>query len=87
MLKETRDRARSHYIANREGDKYKYRFYESGPEVQACTDRQNYLDPFCEVVSSVEGANRIEHKEMGYLEIIGSVVNIKQKCKINLIKV
>lgn len=87
MLKETRTRAQSCYIANRDGNKYKYRFYESGPEVQACADRQIYLDPFCEIVSSVEGANRIEHKEMGYLEIIGSVVYIKQKCKINLIKV
>lgn len=87
MLKETKTRAQSYYIANRDGDKYKYRFYESGPEVQACAERQIYLDPFCEIVSSVEGANRIEHKEMGYLEIIGTVVNVKQKCKINLIKV
>ena len=87
MLKETKTRNRSYYIANRVGDKYKYKFYESGPEMQACTEKQNYLDPFCEIVSSVEGANRIEHKEMGYLEISGSVVSIKQKCKINLIKV
>ena len=87
ILKETRQRGQSHYIANRDGDKYKYRFYESGPELQACADRQTYLDPFCEIVSSVEGANRIEHKEMGYIEIIGSVVRIKQKCKINLIRV
>ena len=87
MLKETKTRAQSYYIANRDGDKYKYRFYESGPEVQACAERQTYLDPFCEIVSSVEGANRIEHKEMGYLEIVGTVVNIKQKCKVNLIKV
>lgn len=87
MLKETKTRAQSYYIANRDGDKYKYRFYESGPEVQACAERQIYLDPFCEIISSVEGANRIEHKEMGYLEIIGTVVNVKQKCKINLIKV
>lgn len=87
MLKETKTRNRSYYIANRVGDKYKYKFYESGPEMQACTEKQIYLDPFCEIVSSVEGANRIEHKEMGYLEISGSVVSIKQKCKINLIKV
>lgn len=87
ILKETRQRGQSHYIANRDGDKYKYRFYESGPELQACADIQTYLDPFCEIVSSVEGANRIEHKEMGYLEIVGTVVNIKQKCKVNLIKV
>ena len=87
MLKETKTRNRSYYIANRVGDKYKYKFYESGPEMQACTEKQTYLDPFCEIVSSVEGANRIEHKEMGYLEISGSVVSIKQKCKINLIKV
>lgn len=87
ILKETKTRNRSYYIANRVGDKYKYKFYELGPEMQACTEKQTYLDPFCEIVSSVEGANRIEHKEMGYLQISGSVVSIKQKCKINLIKV
>jgi len=87
MLKETKTRNRSYYIANRVGDKYKYKFYESGPEMQACTEKQIYLNPFCEIVSSVEGANRIELIEMGYLEISGSVVSIKQKCKINLIRV
>lgn len=84
-LEETK-RHNAPYTANRDGDKYKYRFNENGPMIDACKERLTLLDPFCDIISSTEEANHIKHIAMGYFEMKGSEVCIIQKCKVELIK-
>ena len=84
-LKQT-TRRNAPYIANRVGDKYKFKFNDNRPELDACEKRSFLLDPFCDIISFTEGANCIKHEAMGYFEKTGSVVKVIQKCQIRLIK-